>query len=121
MKFIITESEKNTIREMYGLVTEAIQFGGVSADVSGGSIIFNKGGTKYTYKLEADTFGPNVSVYVNKIFNENGILKMEYSHIGGKGMSDLGDDNLNKIISQIPKSQITFTTDKGQDMILNKV
>jgi hypothetical protein len=125
MKFNITESEKSSILEMYGLLNESIQFGGISAYSRGGNIVFNKNGKEYTYRLEAEILGPNISISVNNLYNDGGVLKMEYSHIGGTGVSDLGQDNLNKIINQIPNDQISFTThkgpDKGREMILTKV
>lgn len=104
-----------------GVVTEGIDYRGVYADVSDGNIIFIKGGNRYVYELEADIPGPNVSITVNNLFKENGKLKMSYSHIGGGGTNDLGESNLNYIISQIPKDEISFTNNEGKTLILNKV
>ena len=104
-----------------GVVTEGIDYRGVYADVSDGNIVFSKGGNRYVYELEADIIGPNVSIMVNNLFKENGKLKMSYSHIGGGGTNELGESNLNYIISQIPKDEISFTNNEGKTLILNKV
>jgi len=103
------------------VIIEGINYKGVYAEVSNGNIVFNKGGNQYSYGLEVDITGPNVSVTVNNIFEENGVMKMSFSHAFGSGTSDLGERNLNYIISQIPKDEITFTNNEGKTLILTKL
>jgi len=102
-------------------IIEGIDYGGVYADVNDGNIIFKKNGKNYVYELEAEITGPNVSIKVTDLFEENGKLKMSYSHIGGGGTSDLGERNLKYIISQIPSSEISFTNNEGKTLILNRI
>jgi hypothetical protein len=103
------------------VVIEGIDYKGVYADANNGNIRFNKNGKIYTYELEAEKFPTNISINVNNLINDNGVLKMEYSYVFGKGVDELGTNNLNYIVSQIPKEEIQFTNKKGQVLILTKV
>jgi hypothetical protein len=103
------------------VVIEGIDYKGVYADANNGNIRFNKNGQIYTYELEAEKFPTNISINVNNLINDKGVLKMEYSYVFGKGVDELGTNNLNYIVSQIPKEEIQFTNKKGQVLILTKV
>jgi hypothetical protein len=113
----VTESSNSNKR----VVIEGIDYKGVYADANNGNIRFNKNGQIYTYELEAEKFPTNISINVNNLIKDNGILKMEYSYVFGKGVDELGTNNLNYIVSQIPKEEIQFTNKKGQVLILTKV
>jgi hypothetical protein len=112
---------ESTMGDVRPILTEGIDYKGVYADVNNGNIRFNKNGQIHTYELEAETPGPNVSVTVNNIFKENGVMKMSFSHTFGSGTSDLGESNLNNIISQIPNDEISFTNKEGKTLILTRI
>jgi hypothetical protein len=94
MKFNITESEKKTIREMYGLVTEAINVNGRSATVNpdGTVTITDKNGKPQKIRMSL-TVGGDINI-VNIQPARGG-----YNITGKSGMTQLVDnDKISQVI-----------------------
>ena len=97
MKFIITESEKNTIREMYGLVTEAVNVGGRNATINpdGTVSITDKGGRPQKIRMSINLMGKEVNINVANIQPTNG----GYNIKGQSGNTEFVDNNkINKVV-----------------------
>lgn len=97
MKFNITESEKNTIREMYGLVTEAVNVGGRSATINpdGTVSITDKSGRPQKIRMSINLMGKEVNINVANIQPTNG----GYNIKGQSGNTEFVDNNkINKVV-----------------------
>ena len=108
MKFNITESEKNTIREMYGLVTEAVNVGGRSATVNpdGTVSITDKGGRPQKIRMSL-TVGGDINVV--SIQPASG----GYNITGKSGMTQLVDNNKISQVIQFVDTNSPSEIDSG--------
>lgn len=119
MKFNITESEKNTIREMYGLVTEAVNVGGRSATINpdGTVSITDKSGRPQKIRMSTKLGDVNV---VNIQPASGG-----FNITGKSGMTEFVDNNKIGKVIQFVDTNTPSEIDSGSmmkpNLLLRKV
>lgn len=108
MKFNITESEKNTIREMYGLVTESVNVGGRSATINpdGTVSIPDKSGKTHKVRMSLSIGG---DINVANIQPASG----GYNITGKSGMTQFVDNNKISQVIQFVDTNSPSEIDSG--------
>jgi len=111
MKLIISETEKNSIREMYGLINEAVNVGGRSATINpdGTVSITDKSGRPQKIRMYISTLLGDKNINVANIQLTGG----GYNITGKSGITQLVDNNKISQVIQFVDTNSPSVIDSG--------